>query len=209
MITSEKILNFFNRIPSTLLLLLGLGFIAFSYYDFYESESSPLKVKKTELETAQKQNKALEKKIKEAEAFEKQLQLRKEAIRELAFELAEMKATLSESLDIPAFIKTVVTEAKRVGIKVNSIRPTNSENRNLYVEQNVELTFKGVYVQLLIFLDRLASVKNITKVATFNIDPKGDTSRKYVEIEGKMLVKVYRYVGSKADEIARESQKGK
>jgi hypothetical protein len=41
------------------------------------------------------------------------------------------------------------------------------------------------------------------RVDNFNIRPRGPASGRYVEIDGTVQLKVYRYIASKADDLGR------
>ena len=72
----------------------------------------------------------------EAEEFYKSLNVKREQIRIQADQLSEKKAIISEEVDVPAFIKMLVTEAKRVGLSVYSIKPAKENKEQFYIEQN-------------------------------------------------------------------------
>lgn len=192
-----------NKIPVIPIFALFLGYIGFQYYQFNHSESSPLLIKRSELSAAKQEASKLKVKLKEVEEFKKSLEYKRTEIRDLASKLDEMKATLSEKLDIANFLKTSITEARRAGLNVISLRPGASSEKEFYVEQIFEMSFKGVFVQLLVFLDRLAILNTIVKPDAFEIKPIGSNTANYVEIEGKMQLKAYRYLGTKVDEVAK------
>src|SRR5205823_12664401 len=91
----------------------------------------------------------------------------------------------------------------RVGLQVNGIKPLEPRKSEYYVEQPFELNFRAVYAQLYVFLQRLSTVERIARVDDFDIHPAGPSSAPYVELTGTIEIKTYKYIGSKADELAK------
>jgi Tfp pilus assembly protein PilO len=191
-----------NKIPVGMLVGLYMIYLGYDFYSFNTSAESPLQQKQAQIDSVKTEINNLNAKVKEAEEFIKNLEIKKLKLRTMASQLSEMKATVSEHLDIPMFIKMIVTEAKKVGITVVKINPTVEKKQEFYVEQPFELGFRGVYVQLLVFLERLSNVQKIVRVDDFSIRPTARSDSRYVELEGSLILKVYKYYSSKADDIA-------
>lgn len=198
-----RVSEILGKIPVIPIFMAFLGYIGFNYYQFNNSPTSPLLIKRAELANAKQEASKLKAKLKEVEEFKKNLDLKREEIRNLAVKLDEMKATLSERLDIAGFLKTSVTEARRAGLNVISLKPGSSTEKEFYAEQSFEMVFRGVFVQLIVFMDRLAILNTIVKPDAIEIKPIGPNTANYVEIEGKMQLKAYRYLGTRVDEVAK------
>src|SRR4051812_43652652 len=128
----DKLKDLLERIPYTLVLVAALGYIGFGYYQFRTSPESPLTQKTLELSKAGKENDDLTNKIKSAREFYRTLDTKRMELRALAQKLDEMKATLSDQLDVPSLIKLFVTEAAKVGLSVSSIHPLQTKNEDYY-----------------------------------------------------------------------------
>jgi Tfp pilus assembly protein PilO len=100
-------------------------------------------------------------------------------------------------------MKTILTEAKRVGLNVFSIKPAAITQSDYYEEHPFDLGFRGVYVQLVVFLEHLSSLQNIARVDSLEIHPVGNSASKYVELEGTVQIKTYKYLGTKADTVLK------
>jgi Tfp pilus assembly protein PilO len=198
---TEKIKAIVDRIPISLIMVLWAGWLGYEYWTFTTAPESPLLQKQAEVDSVKKENLALQVKLKQANDFFKSLDVKKTELRKLAQNLEELKGTLSTNVDIPGFTKMLVTEANRVGLHVLGLRPKEIVSREYYQEQPFELTFRGVYVQLLVYLDRLANVQNIVRVDFFDIHPVSSSAARFVELEGTVQVNAYKYIGTKADEI--------
>jgi type IV pilus assembly protein PilO len=200
-VNSEKINDLVNKIPISFLMFCYLGYLAFDYYTFENDPASPLLSKKTEIAAAKENNTKLENKLKQSSEFVKTLEQKKLELRRIAQDLQDVKGTLSETIDVPAFMKMVITEAKKVGLTVSSLKPMGSSEKEYYAEHVFLLSFRGVFVQLAAFLERLANVSQVVRVDSFSMKPIGSSKSKYVDLEGTVEIKSYRYLGSKADSI--------
>lgn len=199
----EKIKELIDKIPIGLILTCYLAYLGYDYYSFANSGSSPLGIKKAEIAGAKNANAKLQKKIKELDIFVKNLETKKSELRNLAQELQNMKGTLSENLDLPLFMKMVFTEAKKVGISVESLEPIQPVAQEYYSEIGFKMTFKGVFSQLIDFLDRLSNVTQIIRADRINLNSTGVSAGKYAEIHGELIISTYKYQGSKADVLGK------
>jgi hypothetical protein len=67
------------------------------------------------------------------------------------------------------------------------------------------MDFRGVYLQLLVFLERLANLERIVRTENITMHPVSSQKAAYVELEGKLELKTYKYQGSKADDLVKVS----
>jgi Tfp pilus assembly protein PilO len=188
-----------EKIPFPLLLGLFLLYLGFQYYQFAYQPDSVLGMKKVQVEQQKKVIEQLRDKVNRAKEFYATLDVKKTELRSVNQQLESMKASLSNEIDIPGFIKMAVTEASRVGLRVASIKPAELKVGELYAEQAFEMKFTGVYLQLLVFLDRLASLERIIRVDNFDVVRTSSAAATYVEVAGSIQLKAYRYVSSSAD----------
>jgi type IV pilus assembly protein PilO len=194
-----------SRVPFSLLLVLYLGYLGYSYHSFMTDADSPLILKQAEVAKSNQENVGLQAKLKAAQDFYRSLDAKRSEIRKLAKSLDELKGTVSAEVDVPAFTKMVHTEARKVGLEVVKMSPLTVASKEYYEEHPFELTFHGVYVQLLVFLDRLSKVQNIVRVDDFDIKPLGASTTQFVTLNGVVKIKTFKYLGTKADEVASAS----
>jgi Tfp pilus assembly protein PilO len=199
---SERIREILTKIPISAIVVVFVLWIGWDYYGFLDGE---LKAKQEEHTKAEQATDLLAKKVDEQKRFFQTLEQKRAELRGLAQQLEQMKARLSDQIDVPAFIKLVSNEAARVGLRVIGIRPgePKAQADNYFIEQPFELEFRSVYPQLLIYLNRLASLETIVRVDRFNVATVGSPTAQYVELSGKIELKAYRYVTSKADEVGK------
>lgn len=195
--------NLLERIPWSLVAIayigIGIGFL--DLYPFFEGDDSPLKKKQAEVQDLDLELAALRKKVQSGREFVASLEQKKSDLRKLVGELAEMKGSISDETDIPAFITMISTEAKKVGLMVLGIQPQAPKHSEYYDEQPFDLEVRGVYVQLLVLLERLANTQHIVRIENLELKPVGSQTARFVELVGKLQVKTFRYAKGKADEI--------
>ncbi len=204
----EKFKEAFAKIPFVLIMVIVLGWFAWDYSSFTQDESSPLNLARKEIEAAKSDNERLQSRVKQGVEFVKTLEAKKAELRKLSEELNSMKGTLSETLDVPDFMKTVLAEAKHVGLTVVRLQPAEPVSKEFYQEQPFDFTFRGVYVQLTAFLERMSGIQKIVRVDNFNIRPVSPSNARFVTLEGTVQVKAYRYLASKADEVGKNPAGG-
>lgn len=191
--------------------IVFIGFLLFQGYGvlmfFTDEANSPYLQKAKQLEQENVRIVELERKKREAEEFLKGLEAKRTELRTAAMELAKMKASLGEELDIASFIKMLVTEAKRVNIRVQAIEPgqERKEKENLIIGQPFNFRFKGVFAQVIVFLERLLQSTRIVSIEGYDFLPGSQASvGRYAELEGTLTIKTYRYDRTKADEVAAQ-----
>ena len=199
-----NIIQTVNRL-ALLAAIAYCGWLSYDYYyDFQKNPESPKNLKLAEIEVVKAQNEVLKKRIREIDEFFKNLEVKKQELRALALQLDSLKASLSESIDVPAFMNLITTEARKLGLTVAKIRPAEGRKLDYYGVQDFELNFRGGYVQLLVFLNRLSQSAKIMRVDTYRMKPRGSARSRFVELEGMVQIKAYYYIGSKEDRMGRE-----
>jgi type IV pilus assembly protein PilO len=194
----------FAKIPLIPLSLAYLGYLGYDYYQFQTDPNSAVNQAKQQTVAAQAEIDALNAKIKKVNDFAKVLSLKKLELRNLAMELETSKGSLPETLDIPDLMKTVVTEAKRAGLTVTSLRPGETKTSDYYAEQSFQFASTGIYFQYVAFLDRVANLQKIITVDNLEFSPVSATASKYIQLKSSIDFRAYRYVASKEDELGKD-----
>ncbi len=197
----DRLKEIVDKIPVGMLLFLYLGYLSYDFYAFRTDSESPLNLKAREVSKAQETKKKLELKLKEANKFVQTLEIKKAEVKKLALELQSMKETLSEKSDVPAFMKMIITEAKKIGVTVVSLRPGGVVDRDFYSETTYLLSFRGVFMQVAGFLDRILNVAEIVRVENLMLKPVASSRDRFVILEGSVDIKTYKYRGSNADSV--------
>src|SRR5438105_1018166 len=97
--TRQDIANIFARVPVSFLTAAVLGYFGYDIYNFYYSDTSPLLQKKHDVEGMRETNLRTTKTVTELEQFVRGLESKKLDLRQLAQQLSDTKATLSDTFD--------------------------------------------------------------------------------------------------------------
>ena len=203
----ENLKNVLNRIPYAMLVAGVILYLAYDWYTFETDLASPKLVKNAEIARLQDERQKLLTKVKEAEEFYRNLEAKRQELRTLATELSEMKAALSDEFDPSAFMKVILTEAKKLQLRVEDFAPTGKNQQEFYIEYEYGLKFKGLFAQLVGLMKRLSSVQTLVRVDDFEVTPSAPPTARYVELKGNIKIKAYRYAASAADQKAEELKK--
>lgn len=195
-----------KRFPSLLLLVGFLGYLGFLAYDFENSETGEIQTKQAQVKQMDTELEGMRKKKKEGEAFLKSLDAKKEEIREQARKLASYQGALAEAADVPGLFKLLLTEARKLEIRVDKMEPGRKNQKEYYLEQEFKLEIRGTFQQILLFMHRVSQMRRILRVGNFNlkISPTSLSSRT-VTLASAITVNAYQYTVSEEDSISREA----
>ena len=199
---NERLAAILAKIPIVPLAFLGIGWVAYDSYDFFYGDTSPLITMRNQLKSAQDENKKIAERIKKNQEFASTLEKKRRELIDLGRRLEEIKAGLSSDVDVPTFIRSINTEAKRAGLDIQSVNPEVAVAKDSFSEQSFRINYSGFYVQLLIFLERLMSSKSVLNFEEFDLKSQGATSARFVQLSGLLRIKTYRYLATDADQIA-------
>jgi Tfp pilus assembly protein PilO len=171
---------------------------AYYYFTLDQSEIENRKSSIVELQSQIVQHKA---KIEEAKKFELEFEQRKKGYATTVAKLQEMQGALPKQFFLPDLLNDIVGETKRVDLDVTSVSPDpKEEKKELYSTLGVNLEARGSFLQFLVFLDRLATMKRLVGVASIVLDRDGestimvDGSRvPFPALRAKIRIVAYRY----------------
>lgn len=202
----EKLKAQINKIPFIPVVTAVLLYFAYDYYSFLNDADSPLNQRKSELAQSEAEIQGMVTKLKAAQQFVRDLETKKAELRGLVQQLESLKATVTESLDVADFLRMTTTEGRRVGLHILSMRPTGRNELENYVEHGFEMAFRGVFVQLLVLLDRLSQTQKVIKIEMIQMKPITSSLSRYVEIEGSVQLKAFTYKPSPVDTLGMKER---
>ena len=200
----ERINEIIGKIPITLFLAMYLGYLGYDYYSFTHDSDSPFSLKITQVNTEKESKKKLEKRLSELNLFIKSLETKKLEVQKLAQDLQSMKNAIPDKIDIPDFMKMLITESKKMGLELSSLKPTDVVKKENYSEQNFSMNIIGSFVYLTAFIDRLSSVSEIVTLGDFSFKVLESKGSKNQDIEADFQIKAYKYEGSTADKLGKQ-----
>ncbi|MFZ9595949.1 MAG: type 4a pilus biogenesis protein PilO [Bdellovibrionia bacterium] len=202
-LNSEEINNKLNKIPFALLMIGYCGYLAFDYYEFVQEDGSDRGVLSHEVKQVQESNVRLDKRVRDLELFVKTLEEKKSKLRQSAIEFQKVSESMSDHLNTPGFMKMLITEAKRVGLKVQSLKPAGAVEKEVYLESSFSISCSGFFFQILKFLNRLANVKEVIRVVDLKIKPIPPQTANFVVLQAEVTIKTYTYSNEKANQMVK------
>ena len=204
----DRLTALLEKIPVSLIFLVLVGYYGYEIYDFKTSPTREVTDLGNQVTALIASNDKLQVRLRELEKFKLELDQKRQAIRGLTTRLDEVKANLPEDFNVPLFMQTVITEAKRAGLIPEAIRPVDKTAKGEFYEHSFDFTFRGVYHQLLMFLKRLTQLQTIIRIDNYSVRPTSRKVGNIPEIEGKIVVKGFSYLRTNADEISKKSGGG-
>ena len=167
----QRLKNLLERLKWThVLMAVGLGAAAF----YFMQDNTEIEQKEQAIQTEQQSIAGLERKIQEAKEFERQFEEKKRRYSELVKSLQNLKEALPRQFFLPDLLSDILREAKQLEMEITMIRPDQKEDQGeLYNSLGFSIEAKGTFVQLFIFLDRMAHMSRLINVESFSIAKDG------------------------------------
>lgn len=189
-----------KRIPTFLFLFVWLGYLGYQGYLFQYSPEGEVAQHQTRLNAIKAEIEDLKKKKKEGEEFVKTVDAKAGEIITQSKKLAEFRGALSESADIPAIVRLLLTEAKRLDVRVDSIQPGSRSQQEFYLEQQIQMSVRGTYQQLAALFLRFSKTQRILRLQNFNLSPSSIVEEGRAPLlSSRLIVSSYQYTSSKED----------
>ncbi len=166
------------------LLIIALGYWVFVKDNFeqYDNLKNQEKTLKEEFEVKQHQASNLQ-------AYRNQLQLMNERF-------GTMLRQLPAKNEMPGLLEEISKVGVTAGLKFELFAPQSELTHDFYIELPIKTTVVGTYMQLAVFLSRVAEMNRIVTLHEFNI--QGEPSKDSKTVSEDQLVmnitaKIYRY----------------
>jgi len=192
-------------------LFLGYGiYVAYVAYEFHAMEEGDVAKHQSQMNAINLEIEGLKKKLAEGQKFMKSLEVKKADLQAQVKRLNEFQVTLSEAPDVPILIKTLISEAKQIELKVNAISPGKKTPKEYYLEQEFNVEVKGTFQQIALFAQRVSKLERILRIESYTLKPDLATvGKKKVLIVGNLSVRAFQYTLSNADTIAKATGSAK
>jgi len=192
-----------KKFPFILIFVAYLGYTGVQYYDFNFSSDGQVEQQQVKMKQAHDELDGLRKKLADGQKFMKTLEVKKSELRLQAKKLSEYQGMLSEGLDVPSLIKLLLTETKKIQLKVDRIEPGRRIPKEYYLEQEFKLDIKGSFSQMVLFAQRVSQLQRILRIESFSFKPSSaSTARSSNQLDALLSVRAYQYTPSKEDTMA-------
>ncbi len=189
--------------PFIFIFVAYVAYLGVQYFDFHYASDGQYEMHVAKIKQTKDEVEVLKKKLVEGQKFIKTLDAKKDELRAQVKKLSEYQGVLSEGLDVPSLIKMLLTETKRIQLKVDRIEPGRRLAKEFYVEQEFRMDVKGSYSQLVLLAQRISQLQRILRIEAFSLKPSPSlTSRVSSQLDGQLSVRAYQYTSSKEDTMA-------
>jgi Tfp pilus assembly protein PilO len=193
-----------SKIPFWMVFFLYLVYAGYQWFSFEISDSGEIAQLNQQLIQSKQEVDELKSKLSEGEKFVKNLDAKKDDIRQQVKKLADYQGVLADNLDVPALIKMLITETKRIKLRVERIEPGRNSPKEYYLEQEFKLAVHGTYVQMVLLAQRISQLQRILKLESFKFKPLLDSYGKPNGVlDATISIIAYQYSVSNEDSIAR------
>jgi hypothetical protein len=125
---------------SHVVLAIGLG----AFYFYYTLDQTDIDMKRQDIVTARTEIANLNRKLEETKEFEKEFEEKKKKYAELVAELQKVQGALPKQFFLPDLLSSLLTEAGKLAIEINSIKPDPAETAgDLYNSLGFNIEAKG------------------------------------------------------------------
>ncbi len=167
---------------SLLLIASGYWFIVKANFEQYDTLQAKEVTLRTEFETKQHQASNLQ-------AYRNQLQLMNERF-------GNMLKQLPAKNEMPGLLEEISKTGTSVGLKFELFAPQPEIAHDFYIELPIKISVVGTYMQLALFLSRVAEMNRIVTLHEFDIVGVSSEDKKTVsedELVMNITAKIYRY----------------
>ena len=165
---AQKLLQKLDRLPPPArggvlgaVALVVVGFYMLLFFGGNQTTLSGLQTRRAKVEQD----------IQAARAVANNLESFKRKREELGQQLQAALEKLPESSDLPALLTNISSLGKKSGLEIQTFKQGKKVDRGFYSEQQIELEFTGMYHDIALFFDRVASLSRIVNLTdlTFTV----------------------------------------
>jgi type IV pilus assembly protein PilO len=194
-----------KRFPSFLVLIGWVLFLGYKYYNFAFSSDGQLQVEQKKVADLKEEVSKMSTKTKEGAAFLKSMEAKKDSIRAQQKRLTDYQGALPEISDVPNMMKMLLTEARKIEIRVDRIEPARKVQKEYYLEQEFKLDLRGSYQQVILFLYRISQMQRILRIGGFSMKPSTQSlSSRYTTLAASLSISAFQYTQSKEDRLSKD-----
>jgi type IV pilus assembly protein PilO len=170
-------------------LILGLMVAGF-WYGVWQP-------KRTAIATLERQVTDKKSALGQLQMVAKEIERFKQETKGLELKLDELKTKLPQSKEIPTLLRDISQAGIEGGLQFDMFRPGGEEKKEFYAEVPVEISIRGPYHNIGMFLDKVAHLPRIVSVSNLALtNPKEENQ--FIFVSGNGRIVTYRYIEKEA-----------
>lgn len=136
----------------------------------------------------------IQKKIKEIQEFTRKSDEYKVRVEEVAKNIESVQKQLPSDTNDSQILSFFQTEINSLNLKDANIAPGKEEKSVYFISKEYTLKAKGTYLQLLIFLERIANADRIYNIKTLKIKRNTENQKgRFQVVDSEGIIQAYRY----------------
>lgn len=162
----------------------GAILVVYAAYCYFTLDVSQIENLENGISQQEKEVVKLQEKVQEAKNFEKEFESRKKKYQDKVKQLQAVQGALPKQFYLPDLLSDLLREAKQLELEIVEIKPDQKETpQDLYASLGFNLEIRGTFLQIFIFLDRMANMKRLVDVSSFTVNR--DSERASVTLGGE------------------------
>ena len=179
---------------AVMLLVGGLGYGGYEYYDFNANEVPAMQ---QELEAKQSTLGAKQREYQELKEFAKNIESIKRELKELNVQLEASLEHMPRNFNFSGLLRRLTMLAQSSGVDLSTFKPSRGETKvegQFYSTIDIEFDLTGSFVQSLVFFDQVSRLKRIVNLQTPQRAEEGGFRAQGMVAETRVQLKTYRFV---------------
>ncbi len=123
----------------------------------------------------------------------KEIERFKQEAKGLELTLAVLKTKLPQSKEIPTLLRDISQAGIEGGLQFDMFRPAGEEKKEFYAEVPVEISIRGPYHNIGMFLDKVAHLPRIVSVSNLILSQPKEEGQ-FIFVSGNGRIVTYRYI---------------
>lgn len=185
-----------NRISLALLLVLGgVGYAAYEYYEFTTVDVPELEAKH---KAAESEFQAKQNEYNRLKDFAVNIENIKQELRELNLQLESALEHMPRNFNLSGLLRKLTMLAQNSGVELSSFRPSKQESRGegtFYSTITIDFDLRGSFSQNLVFFDQVSRLKRIINIESLRMNAKDVANAKGATVLADTVgsIRTYRF----------------
>ena len=176
-------------------VLGGIGYGGYEYYDFQNTEVLAMDGERAALESSIRKK---QDEVKRLQEFSRNIETIKVELRELNLQLESALEHMPRQFNLSGLLRKLSMLAQNSGLELSTFKPSPTEERTegaFYSTLAIDCTFKGTFTQVLLFLDQVSRLKRVINADELRMGstPGGLGKTQNAQLTVSTKLKTYRF----------------